>query len=134
MIPCCYAFMNRRREKEYNVVLKAIKKEAKIHNLELNPLYIMTDYELASINAFKNNFENIQSKGCLFHLCQNMMKKLVNFGLKSEYQANENFATWFRSICCLALVPIDKTDQLFESILASKPSINDVDKFLDYLD
>ncbi|CAF1119668.1 unnamed protein product [Brachionus calyciflorus] len=80
----------------------------------------------------KPNFEQVQSKGCLFHFTQNLMKKLVNCGLKSEYHKNEEFSKWFRSICCLALVPIEKSDQLFEIIMANKPSINGLDKFLDY--
>ncbi|CAF0949937.1 unnamed protein product [Brachionus calyciflorus] len=108
MIPCCFVFINRRREKEYDFVLKALKKEA------------------------KTNFEQVQNKGCLFHFTQNLLKKLVNCGLKSEYQKNEEFSKWFRSICGLALVPIEKSDQLFEIIMANKPSINGLDKFLDY--
>ncbi|CAF1032466.1 unnamed protein product [Brachionus calyciflorus] len=54
-------FMNRRRQKEYDIVLKALKKEAKARKLELKPLYIMTDYEQAAINAFKENFAGIES-------------------------------------------------------------------------
>ncbi|CAF0744043.1 unnamed protein product [Brachionus calyciflorus] len=33
---------------------------------------------------------------------------------------------------CLGLVPIEKSDLSFEIIMANKPSINSLDKFLDY--
>jgi hypothetical protein len=64
-------------------VLKALIKEAKINNLELNPERIMTDFELAATNSFRKNFPGILSKGCLFHFgndateIDNIMARLV---------------------------------------------------------
>ncbi|CAF1099212.1 unnamed protein product [Brachionus calyciflorus] len=62
MIACCFDLMNRRRKRDYNVVLAALKKEARKNNIDLNPSYIMTDFEVASINSFKDSFPGIQNK------------------------------------------------------------------------
>ena len=83
MVPCCYALMNIRRKKDYNIIFKALKKETKNMNLSLDPKYIMTGFEVAAINSFKFCFPGIKSKGCLFHFCQSLMQKFNALGLKT---------------------------------------------------
>ncbi|CAF0819032.1 unnamed protein product, partial [Brachionus calyciflorus] len=46
MKPCAWFFMRRRRIKDYIEILLALKKEAQNYGLELNPLYVMIDFEL----------------------------------------------------------------------------------------
>lgn len=60
--------MHRRRTGYYIKVLKAIKQEALLNDIELRPKTITTDFELAAINAFTSVYQEIQTKGCLFHL------------------------------------------------------------------
>lgn len=60
MVPCCFALMHRKLQSYYIHVLLALKKEAKLHNLTLAPKYVMTDFETAAINAFKNVFVEIE--------------------------------------------------------------------------
>jgi hypothetical protein len=45
--------MHRRRTKDYEKVLLALKQEGLKHGLNLQPKQIMTDFELAAIKAFK---------------------------------------------------------------------------------
>ena len=49
--------MKRRRAKDYNAIFSALKKEAKIHGLELKPDFFMVDFEIAVIISFKR-FKN----------------------------------------------------------------------------
>jgi hypothetical protein len=132
MVPCCFALMNRRRTCDYNIVLKSIKSEATSLNLVLDPKYIMTDFEMAAINSFKENFPGIMSKGCLFHFVLSLMKKMNNLGLKSHYQNDENVANWFKMVCCLSLIPIDEVNDFFLKILAIRPNIQNTEKLMDY--
>ncbi|CAF1124617.1 unnamed protein product, partial [Brachionus calyciflorus] len=113
MVPCCFALMNRRRTRDYNVVLKSIEKAAKENNLVLKPQVIMTDFELAPINAFKSNYQGIRS-------------------LKADYKNNISYSQWFKTFCCLAIVPIEEVDDLFEKILENKTLNPKIDKILDY--
>ena len=59
MIPCVYALMNRRRIREYNYVIKAVKTAARNLKLKLNPKSFMTDFEQAAIVSFKDQFKGI---------------------------------------------------------------------------
>jgi hypothetical protein len=61
------------------------------------------------------------------------MRKLVDFGLKYEYEKNGDLVRWFKSVCCLALIPIDKVDGYFEELLNTKPDNDKTTKFMDYL-
>jgi hypothetical protein len=115
------------------MVINALLKEAKKQKIKLEPKLIQTDFEQAAINAFREAFPNIESKGCLFHLCQSFMKKFDNLKLKTVYSSNEDVATWFKMTCCLAIVPNDYVNTLFERLLAMTPDIPGADSFLKYV-
>ena len=133
MIPCCFALMHRKSKTYYSHVFLALKKEAKILNLKLEPKYVMTDFEPAAILTFKNVFPGIENKGCLFHFCQALMKYINNkCSLKTEFQKNIEIQKWFRTICALALCPLDKSEHLFSNIMSTQPENPKLDKFMQY--
>ncbi|CAF0977591.1 unnamed protein product, partial [Brachionus calyciflorus] len=82
MIPCAWFFMRRRRIKDYIKILLALKKEAQNYYLELNPLYVMMDFEIAAKKGFEYVFPSIIVRGCLFHFGQTLFKNLMKIGLK----------------------------------------------------
>ena len=84
MLPCVFILMNRHRAIDYQTVLSALKEEASENGLTLAPEFVMTDFELSAINAFKSTFPSVENKGYLFHFCQSLFKYLVKIGLKSE--------------------------------------------------
>ena len=49
----------------------------------LMPRFVLTDFEQAAINAFKWAFPGIKTKGCHFHYCQALWKKMVEYGMKT---------------------------------------------------
>jgi hypothetical protein len=57
-LPAAWALSTRRRTKDYVTLCTTLKDEAFKLGLYLDPRYIFTDYELASINAFRVNFLN----------------------------------------------------------------------------
>ena len=76
MIQCDWVLMNRRRTSDYRRVLIALKREARKHNLVLNPKKSMFDFELAAMNAFRLTWPGIKVRGCLFHFGQSLIRKL----------------------------------------------------------
>ncbi|CAF0891302.1 unnamed protein product [Brachionus calyciflorus] len=64
----------------------ALKRAAIRHNLTLNPQKIMTDLELAAINAFKKA----------------LLKNVSKLGFKTDYDDNVQFYSWFRRLFCLS--------------------------------
>jgi hypothetical protein len=47
---------------------------------ELNPAEIFCDFELAAINAAKTVFPSVSVKGCHFHFCQAIKKRIKSLG------------------------------------------------------
>ncbi|CAF0766403.1 unnamed protein product [Brachionus calyciflorus] len=61
------------------------------------------------------------------------MKKFISLGLKSEYEKNGELSSWFKMVCCLAIVPLDYVDKHFENVLLITPDIPKADVFLKYV-
>ena len=55
MIPCVWAFIKRRRTKDYNQVLEALIKVASARNLILRQDFVMIGFELTVQKLFQKN-------------------------------------------------------------------------------
>jgi hypothetical protein len=56
-ITCVWAFMKRRREKDYLAVFNALKNAANSFGFDLTPKTVMIDFEKAASNALKRLFQ-----------------------------------------------------------------------------
>ena len=48
--------------------------------------------------------------GCFFHFGLCLYRKIVEAGLKAQYESNQILRTWFKGFVCLALVPENDVD------------------------
>ncbi len=60
--------MPNKSKETYKRAFEALKNLQK----NLNPLTIMTDFELSDINAFKNSFPGIFNRSCFFNFTQSL--------------------------------------------------------------
>jgi hypothetical protein len=98
-----------------------------IPNLE--PGYIIADFEKTALNAFKKAFTRAILQDCLFHLGQNLQKKIVNCGLKSRYSTDKNIRLYSRALLALAFLHKNQVRNCFYFLTsqASFPSeLNDM--------
>lgn len=81
VVPVVYALLPNKQRATYVKFLQELK------NLQpgLNPQHLMTDFEMAAIQAFELEFPLIQTTGCFFHLSQNVWRKVQNEGLAVIY-------------------------------------------------
>jgi hypothetical protein len=80
-ITCVWAFMKRRREKDYLAVFNALKNAANSFGFDLTPKTVMIDFEKAASNAFEKTFPDILVKGCLWHFGRSIFKYVFNLYL-----------------------------------------------------
>ena len=67
----------------------------------------MTDFEIAAIDAINEVFPNATTKGCTFHFCQALMRRLADIGLRTEYSSGSPcIKDWVRQIMGLTLLPV----------------------------
>jgi len=119
--PAVFVLMNRRREKDYDIVCKAIRKAATLHKLHLKPDTIMTDFEIAAIKSLGYNF-NAKMKGCLFHFGQSISTKFKKLGFQTLYQLNKGVKLFFRKVFIMALLPPSEVPAYWEELIVNKPT------------
>ncbi|RGB21477.1 hypothetical protein C1646_777926 [Rhizophagus diaphanus] len=90
-------------------------------NSQIMPLYVLTDFEKASINAVHRELHGIQNKGCHFYLFQSVYCKVQVFGLAAQYASDENISLFVRYISALAFLPCDNIPAVFNELRSNMP-------------
>lgn len=72
IMPLVFVLMTKKSESLYDEMFKALQNIAGDYNLELNPSYILNDFEKATINSVAKSFPETINKGCYFHLGKNI--------------------------------------------------------------
>lgn len=80
VVSLVYALMTSKSRECYDEVVRCLTSIAAEHNIVLNPRYVLTDFELASMKAFAGEFSNSKPKACLFHLGQSIYRRIQRSG------------------------------------------------------
>ena len=84
VIPLVYALLENKRENAYKEVLEVVLQSLSDCGTQyVPPRRIMSDFELAIINACTSTFSIVSC--CLFHLCKNIFGKVQSEGLQERY-------------------------------------------------
>ena len=103
VVPIVYILLPSKTEIIYKKMLRVVT-----HLIpDLNPRIIICDFEKAAINAFKLFFPGSIISGCLFHLGQNIHKKVKSLGLASDYLNEPNTKKFVKAIICLSFIPFE---------------------------
>src|SRR5436190_16314831 len=121
IMPLVYALMSSKSEECYRKLFQDLIDFCDEQGVELQPHFVLTDFEIAAINAIKAEFQNIQNKGCHFHLSQNIYRKIQSFGLATQYGTDETFSLLIRHIPALAFFPPDDIPMAFDELKANMP-------------
>uniref|UniRef100_A0A6B0ULB9 MULE transposase domain-containing protein n=1 Tax=Ixodes ricinus TaxID=34613 RepID=A0A6B0ULB9_IXORI len=63
------------------------------HINHLNVKVIYTDFELAAMNSFQNQFPGVRLQACFFHLAQSVYRKVQeNHDLRQRYDTDKDFS------------------------------------------
>jgi len=75
--------------------------ELQSHIPQAEPRTVLVDFEKAATNAFSGQFPDATVTGCYFHLCQSVIRKVNEIGLKSVYETNDEVRTYVRCLPAL---------------------------------
>ena len=99
------------------------------------PRKILVDFESAAIASFQETFPDAEISGCYFHLCQAVIRKVQEVGLKSDYEADDVIRGFIRCLPALSHVPADDVITAFETLVDEMPSnekVNDVVTYFEH--
>ena len=128
-IPCIYALLPDKTQITYNKFIQEVE------NLtNCSPVSAMIDFERAMLNALIVHFPETDVKGCFFHLCQNIYRKIQEFGFQKQYQDNNEFSLKMRMIAALAFIPPESVQEASEELCDIMPeeSLPILDYFEDH--
>jgi hypothetical protein len=111
-----YVLMTSKSEEMYKKLFEVLIELGNQSGLDLSPPFIITDFEQAAIKAARAEFPNSSNKGCFFHLCQNLWKKIQSERLANEYGNNEEFSIKLRHITALAFLPPAEIPAAFDQV------------------
>ena len=108
--PLFYALLPNKTQSTYEKMLEAVKKICP----EMNPEIILTDFEKAAINAFKNAFPDADAGGCRFHLAQSIMRHCDGAAMKNKYVNDIKFRLRVKALSALSIIPVPLVITFFE--------------------
>lgn len=123
-LPLVYALLSGKQTSQYFDVIYAIDQGADawgIHNF-FPRLKILGDFEMAIINACKEQFPDTHYSGCFFHFTQHVYRK-VQEKLKVQYADAEDrrIRKYAHMLMALSFVPIVDVKKAFRQLKAVLP-------------
>ena len=126
--PCIYFLLQKKDTETYHTMFQILK----ILLPQLSPTKILVDFEKACMNAAKVAFPDVDVRGCYFHLCQSLIRKVNTVGLKNEYESNIDIKLRLKSLCALAFVPDTDVKNVFDILAATFPDEDRYNEILTY--
>ena len=122
ILPLVYSLITSKSEEIYRSLFEELVDFAAENDLTLQPSIILTDFELASINASNYIFPNVKNKGCFFHLGQSGWRKIQSCGLATRYGTDEQFSLMLQHLFALAFLPPQEIPEAFDILKLEMPS------------
>ncbi|XP_026821622.1 uncharacterized protein LOC113560039 [Rhopalosiphum maidis] len=109
--PLVYALLNGKTEEIYVALFKFTRQ---IVPFNYHNVIIITDFELAQMNAIKSIFKESVHQGCYFHFCKAVLRYLRSkkVGIYNLVKTNNIAARIFRMILALPYLPPDRNGQM----------------------
>lgn len=132
-LPFVYAFITSKETEDYKEVLQSVKDAMDKHRLNFSPTKIMTDFELAIINASISTFPSASVSCCFFHLCQSLYKKVQSLGLQAEYNdpKDDTLNVYVRMLMAIAFVPTAEVVRVF-NLFESNCIVEELEPMIQY--
>jgi MULE transposase domain/FLYWCH zinc finger domain len=132
IMPLVYALMSSKSEECYRMLFQDLIDFSDECNIDLQPQFVLTDFEIAAIKAIRAEFHGVQNKGCHFHLSQNIYRKVQEFGLTTQYGDDENFSLLIRHIPALAFLPYNEIPAAFDELRTIMPE--EADRIMEWFE
>ncbi|XP_021354690.1 uncharacterized protein LOC110451153 [Mizuhopecten yessoensis] len=100
-VPLVFVLMSRQRAQDYVAVLRRLLEVLGDPAVE----GAVMDFESACWNAVRTVLPGVDLRGCSFHSCQAVMRKVANLGLRTTYMKREGVHCFIRKLLALPFLP-----------------------------
>ncbi|KII67552.1 hypothetical protein RF11_08392 [Thelohanellus kitauei] len=111
VVPVLYAIMPNKRQQTYEELMNILHQ----HVPQINVIRIVSDFEIAALNAIRHHFPSAIISGCFYHFSQSIWRKIQSEDpLLSQYRSDPDNQIYIKMLLALAFVPIDDVISAFE--------------------
>lgn len=104
--------MSRKTSRCYQAVFKYIEKNV----IKLEPGEFLTDFETGLRHAIRKLFPKALLRGCWYHYCAALRKKLLKCGLGRLIKTNHQAQKIKKQLMCLPLLPTENFEEGYQHI------------------
>ena len=108
----------------YSEVFRALKDKANTLDIILSPSLFSCDFERGLISSIRLEFPTASIRGCYFHFCQAVYRRVQTLGLSQLYIHDQESRLYIRKLLAIAFVPIDLIPQTFQNLKYTGPSVS----------
>ncbi|KRX51249.1 hypothetical protein T09_185 [Trichinella sp. T9] len=98
LVPLVYCLTVHKNLSTYCEIFDNLILKAAALGVVLQPQTVICDFETALIRTLLATFPGVHIQGCYFHICQAVLRKVTNLGMRNSY-INEAVAKK-KSKCC----------------------------------
>ena len=128
--PIIYFLLPNKSQQTYRRMMQIVK--------ELVPtpkhIKVLTVCELASINAFREEFPEAELSEYYFHLSQSIVRKVGELGFKNQLENDQNFNLLVKSLATLIFVHIEDVNEVFTRLAEQFPQNEACEDLLVYFE
>lgn len=116
-VPLVFILMKTKREAAYRKIFEILLEYCDEYGIDLAPRFVLTDFEIAIINAVRIKFPAASHRGCLFHLGQIIYRHVQKEGLQRIYgHEDSEFSIQVRQLVALAFLTPPEIPNAFAAI------------------
>jgi hypothetical protein len=115
--------MSSKTHELYSRFFQELKDIANLQNIDLQPDFVLTDFEKSAMNAVVNEFPGVQNKCCHFHLAQSTYRRIEAANLKVLYGSDVNFNLAMRHLPALAFLSPAEIPDAWEQVKTIVPPV-----------
>ncbi|XP_034231509.1 uncharacterized protein LOC117639742 [Thrips palmi] len=119
VFPMVFVLTTRMTEDTYRRVYEQVKSRCAELGVTFgrDGLSFMMDFEIANINAVQALFPRVNVKGCLFHFDQMLWTRVVELGLKNEYETvGSDIRQDVVTLMALPFIPLEDLEETFNEV------------------
>ena len=125
-----YALLPNKTRATYTRLVEAVKSLIP----GASPNRILLDFESAAMGAFRDGFGDSIITGCYFHLCQSIIRKVNDVGLKVEYEGDSVMNGFIRCLPAISHVPEEHVTEAFDLLIEDMPTDDRVNELVTYFE
>ncbi|XP_072175117.1 uncharacterized protein [Diadema setosum] len=133
-LPLCYVLLTGKTTEMYEHLFRRLKEHAAQLQLVLNPTRIVSDFEIGVKRAVAIQFPQAEHKGCFFHFCQAVYRKVQELGLQGQYNNPEQPETrnFVRKLMASGFLPQAEVIPAVQALAGEAPDVPRMNEFINY--